>query len=237
MPPYTTRNRRPANREPTSLAFTANRGENEAIDTIEVASIDANIDPTLQTYGIDHPPLPNDSEPPSPSQFLSSLDTDYNNPHLRTTYQDPLPSTFHESRDVSWSPPPPPPPLLPLQLDPPNNIQIEGGPLQWTFQMEQILFHTLLDQVNNGKRADSGFKLDAWTACVQAIINSKATRQLVTLEKCKSKVEAMKSLWKELNWLKDQSGFGWDEATGLVQADDYVWKEVIKVSNYDTINN
>ena len=82
--------------------------------------------------------------------------------------------------------------------------------------MEEILFHTLLEQVNNGKRADSGFKLEAWTTCVQAIINSKVTKQLVTLEKCKSKVEAMKSLWRELNWLKDQSGFGWDEATGLV---------------------
>jgi hypothetical protein len=36
--------------------------------------------------------------------------------------------------------------------------------------MEEILFQTLLKQVDNGKRAENGFKLDAWTACVDAII-------------------------------------------------------------------
>ncbi len=99
--------------------------------------------------------------------------------------------------------------------------------------MEETLFSTLLEQVDIGKRADSGFKKEAWTACCIAIKN--ATGQLVTIEKCKNKVEAMKTSWRDLNWLKDQSGFGWDEATGLVQADDQVWKDVTKVS--DTINN
>jgi hypothetical protein len=41
----------------------------------------------------------------------------------------------------------------------------------------------------------------------------------------------MKASWRELNWLKDQSGFGWDENTGLVQAGDQAWKDVIKVSD------
>ena len=40
---------------------------------------------------------------------------------------------------------------------------------------------------------------------------------------------------ERVNWLKDQSGFGWDEATGLVQADDQVWKEVINC-RYALIN-
>ena len=95
--------------------------------------------------------------------------------------------------------------------------------------MEETLFLTLLKQVDIRKRADSGFKKEAWTACCVAI--KDATGQLVTIEKCKNKVEAMKASWRNLNWLKEQSGFGWDEATGLVQADDQVWKEVIKVGN------
>jgi hypothetical protein len=102
--------------------------------------------------------------------------------------------------------------------------------------MEEILLYTLLEQVDNGKRVDSGFKLEAWIACCNAIMISKASKQLVTINKCKAKVDVLKGSWKELNWLKDQSGFGWDEGTGLVQAGEQAWKDVIKVSN-NTINN
>ena len=98
------------------------------------------------------------------------------------------------------------------------------------------MLYTLLKQVDIRKRVDSGFKLEAWTACCNIIIIRKATRQLVTIDKCKAKVDVLKGSWKELNWLKDQSGFGWDKGTGLVQASEQAWKDVIKVSN-NTINN
>jgi len=55
--------------------------------------------------------------------------------------------------------------------------------------------------VNNGKRADSGFKKEAWIACCIAI--KVATNQVVTIKKCKGKVDTMKALWREFNWLKD----------------------------------
>ena len=99
--------------------------------------------------------------------------------------------------------------------------------------MEVTLFATLLEQVDIGKRADSGFKKEAQTACCVAI--KDATSQLVTIEKCKNKVEAMKASWRNLNWLKEQSGFGQDEDTGLVQASNQVWKDLTRVSN--TIND
>jgi Myb/SANT-like DNA-binding domain len=231
MPRATTRTRRPPNREPASLAAipaaVPAASENEAIDTVETLTPDANIDPALQPYDIDPPPPPTYEIEPSipPSQFLDSLDPDYDDYHLHDDSQyPPAYPTLSESREITWSPSPPPPAL-------PIVIQPQGGSLQWTFKMEEILLGTLVEEVNSGKRADSGFKSEAWTACCTAITNSKATKQLVTVEKCKSKVEAMKALWRELKWLKDQSGFGWDEATGLVQADDQVWKDVIKVGN------
>ena len=96
-------------------------------------------------------------------------------------------------------------------------------------EMEAILFHTLLEQVDLGKRADSGFKKEAWVACCNAI--EGAIKQPITIEKCKGKVDTMKALWRELNWLKEQSGFGWNKERGLVEASDQVWKEVIKVSD------
>ena len=64
----------------------------------------------------------------------------------------------------------------------------------------------------------------------------RRTGLLITIEKCKGKVDTMKALWRELNWLKDQPGFGWDNDTGLVQAGDQAWKDVIKVIS-NTIDN
>jgi hypothetical protein len=78
------------------------------------------------------------------------------------------------------------------------------------------LFHTLLEQVNIGKRVDSGFKKEAWIACCTTI--NTTTDQVVTIDKCKGKADTMKGLWREFNWLKDQSRFGYDDNTGLIIA-------------------
>jgi hypothetical protein len=53
--PCNARIRRPPNREPKSLAAINNT---KAIDTIQVSIPDANIDPSLQSYKIEQPPLP-----------------------------------------------------------------------------------------------------------------------------------------------------------------------------------
>jgi hypothetical protein len=97
----------------------------------------------------------------------------------------------------------------------------------WTFTMEQTLFNELLEQANNGKRADNGFKKEAWTGACAAV--KAVTAQLVTVERCKAKSEAMKALWKEFEWLKEQSGFGYDEEKGLITAGEQAWKDIIKV--------
>lgn len=231
MPPRTTRNRRAPNREPTSLAIITSTSENEAIDTIEIVVPSANIDPAITTYEIDHPP--------PPSQLVDSLDPNYDIYPLNDfEYHPPILPDESQGREVSW-PPTPPLPFASLQSQPasplPSISDIQPQlPLRWTFEMEEILFCTLLEQVDIGKRADSGFKKEAWTACSDVIKNT--TGQFVSIEKCKNKVEAMKASWRDLNWLKDQSGFGWDEKTGLVQASNQAWKDVIKVSN-DTIDN
>jgi hypothetical protein len=42
-------------------------------------------------------------------------------------------------------------------------------------------------------------------------------------------METLRDLWKGLNWLLDQSGFGYDEETRLVTAPDNVWADLRKV--------
>jgi hypothetical protein len=219
----TARIRKAPNRGLTSLAATTTLlGENEAIDAIETPASDANIDPALTNHDINPPPPPPDAYHP--------IDFEYPSPPL-------LPKS--QSQEISWSPTPPPLPLLP-QLATPTPPPLTSDDIQpqlslwWTFEMEETLFLTLLEQVDIRKRADSGFKKEAWIACCNAI--KKATGQLVTIEKCKGKTDTMKALWRELNWLKDQSRFGWDEDTRLVKAGDQAWKDVIKVIS-NTMNN
>ena len=194
MAPRTTRNRRPPNQEPTLLAAVTVTSESEAIDT--VGALNANIDPALQTYKSDHPlpPTYEIDDPPSPSQFLNSLDPDYDNTYPLNDFQYPLPSpALPRSPEVSW-PSTPRQPASPSPLPLVSNTQ-PGKSLRWIFEMEEILFQTLLEQVDNGKRAENGFKSDAWTACADAIIARTAYCQgVITTDKCKSKIEAMKAL-------------------------------------------
>jgi hypothetical protein len=232
-----TRIKRAPNREPTSLVatITPSLHENEAIDVVKTPISEANIDLVLITlgdYDIDPPP-------PPPAQLLDCLDPN-DDTYLSIDFEYPLPSLLEsqQNRAISWSPTPPPTsrPQVAIQTPPPliiDDIQPQLA-LRWTFEMEETLFFALIEQVDLGKCADSGFKKEAWIACCNAI--EKATGQLVTIEKCKGKVDTMKALWRELNWLKDQSGFGWDEDARLVKARDQAWKDVIKVIS-DTIDN
>jgi hypothetical protein len=227
--PRNTRIRRAPNRGPTSLAAAITvLGSIEAVD----------IDPALTNSPFSRPSTPQSRPstppPPPPTPPISNeypdldaeLDIGYIYPHNTPPPQ---------GREVTWSPTPPPlPPPLPLPPPPistesvtiPNNIQ-PSSTFRWTLEMEELLFHTLVEQVNIGKRADSGFKKEAWIACCTAI--NSTTIQPVSIDKCKGKVDTMKGLWREFIWLKDQSGFGYNEVTGVIEARDQAWSDIIKV--------
>ena len=92
------------------------------------------------------------------------------------------------------------------------------------------MFNELVQQVVDfGKQADNRFKKEAWTAVIEEI--KQKTGKEVSLERCKNKVDIMKSYWRGFNWLRDQSGFGYNGETGLIEAAKHVWEAVIKVSN------
>jgi Myb/SANT-like DNA-binding domain len=94
------------------------------------------------------------------------------------------------------------------------------------------LLNELIQQVEAGKRSDSGFKKEAWVA-VTVYVNT-LTIASITLEQCKNKVDMLKGYWKGFNWLRDQSGFGYNEETGLIKVLYNVWENVIKVSLFQS---
>ena len=89
--------------------------------------------------------------------------------------------------------------------------------------MELALLEGLVDEVRRGKRADSGFKKESWVAVlprIQACVtqaDEQGRLRLVDQNKAAAKRSDLKALWIEWLALKDASGAGFDESTGLLR--------------------
>jgi hypothetical protein len=90
--------------------------------------------------------------------------------------------------------------------------------LVWTKDMEYILFSHLLEQQELGKRADTGFKKEAWVIVSAAVQNSYRGPLTITLKQLKNKECAVKALFRDWVFLRDQSGFRWNKETQMIKA-------------------
>jgi Myb/SANT-like DNA-binding domain len=61
--------------------------------------------------------------------------------------------------------------------------------LSWTLEMKEALLETLLEQCRAGKRADSGFKKEAWVEVVQKVqaVIRQSLPPTLTITQCKRK--------------------------------------------------
>src|SRR2546423_4246712 len=105
----------------------------------------------------------------------------------------------------------------------PTTEASKTSPLQWNEAMELALLEGLVDEVRRGKRADSGFKKESWVAVlprIQACVtqaDEQGRLRLVDQNKAAAKRSDLKALWIEWLALKDASGAGFDESTGLLR--------------------
>jgi Myb/SANT-like DNA-binding domain len=79
----------------------------------------------------------------------------------------PLPESHPESHSESQSLQPPTPSLPNTPSQPSIEDQLDR--LEWTPEMIKTLFTELLDQALDGKRADSGFKKEAWDSVLREV--------------------------------------------------------------------
>lgn len=217
MPPKSTRVRKPANKEPTSLATRTTT----SITPSSPDQLQHVIDPQLVALDRDAITLNNNTIDDSivVERDFSPFSDGFPNLPSRPSTPD---VTINDSQ--------------PLDTEPDSQQEQEQtqqagnttAVFAWTFAMEEALFNELIHQDELGKRADSGFKKEAWTAVLAEVY--KRTTQQLTVERCKNKVDIMRTYWRGFNYLKNQSGFGFNEKTGLIEASDEVWKELLKVS-------
>lgn len=217
MPPKSNRVRKPANKEPTSLATRTTT----SITPSSPDQLPHVIDPQLVALDRDAITLNNNTIDDSivVERDFSPFSDGFPNLPSRPSTPD---VTINDSQ--------------PLDTEPDSQQEQEQtqqagnttAVFAWTFAMEEALFNELIHQDELGKRADSGFKKEAWTAVLAEVY--KRTTQQLTVERCKNKVDIMRTYWRGFNYLKNQSGFGFNEKTGLIEASDEVWKELLKVS-------
>ena len=98
--------------------------------------------------------------------------------------------------------------------------------------MVYTLFLELLEQAQDGKRADSGFKKEAWDSVLREVQRVYSGPYLIPLNKVKQKEQTFKGYYKDWKFLRDQSGFGWDEETQMVTASEQAWNDICVVSYY-----
>ncbi|KAH7691695.1 Myb/SANT-like domain-containing protein [Dioscorea alata] len=109
---------------------------------------------------------------------------------------------------------------------------------QWTPTEDKILIECCLELVNQGWRANNGFKpgylsqLQKWMA--EKIPNCK----IMGNPHMNSRMRTFKAQFRELKEIRSQSRFGWDKVNKCITCEDYVWyswlkshKEAVGLSN------
>ena len=102
--------------------------------------------------------------------------------------------------------------------------------------METTPLEGLCKQVQLGKRADSAFEKKAWQAALPLMqahisqMDDQGNLHIVLQAQASNKTSEFKALFVEWRALKEASGVGWDEETGLPVASDDWWSHYLKVS-------
>eukprot|EP00474_Spongospora_subterranea_P004502 CRZ04960.1 hypothetical protein [Spongospora subterranea] len=96
----------------------------------------------------------------------------------------------------------------------------------WTDDMDECWISEMIHQANVlGKKAQSGFKREAWDAAVK-ILNNRFQINY-DREHVKTRSITLKRDFDTVTRIKNLSGFGWDDRRYLATAPTLVWEEYI----------
>lgn len=137
----------------------------------------------------------------------------------------------------------------------PSTAKSRADPVSWSSTEEAVLIDTLLEQQDR-MQSETGWKPVVWSIVAQALSELRSgTSKKKQADHCKSRwrrvsrpiqipstyiaahlnnwshfIFQFKEEYKIVKVLREQSGFGWDEATQLVTAPEDVWEAYLAVS-------
>lgn len=99
----------------------------------------------------------------------------------------------------------------------------------WTPEMDRFFIDLMLEQVKKGNKFDDHlFSKRAWKH-MTSLFNSNFKFHYEK-DVLKNRHKTLRSLYKAVKNLLDQTGFSWDETRQMVTAENHVWDEYIKVT-------
>lgn len=99
---------------------------------------------------------------------------------------------------------------------------------QWTPLDIQVLLESVLIEVWKGNTAEVGFRKQQWSSICNHF-NATRVNDKIDKRVLQNKLTALKKKYQTFMALKENSGFGWDEALQLPIASDRVWSEYLAV--------
>lgn len=96
---------------------------------------------------------------------------------------------------------------------------------KWSLEEVNSLIYQLLEAKDQGQTSENGFKATVW----QSIANSFDDLRKKDPRVSESKWSRLKKDYKEVKFLREASGFGWDEELCVPTAEPSVWEEIKKV--------
>jgi hypothetical protein len=107
-----------------------------------------------------------------------------------------------------------------------STVKMKKQPVSWSAKEESFLVDCLFNAHDEGKQIVSGFKPEIWLPMVSHFVNELGPPEngpQKDVSSIKNKVNSLKQDWKVVWKLVSQSGWGWDEETGMVKAPPGVW--------------
>ncbi|KAJ3098610.1 hypothetical protein HDU96_011002 [Phlyctochytrium bullatum] len=98
---------------------------------------------------------------------------------------------------------------------------------RWLPDRTRFFLQKLKEAVEDGKRADNGFKADAWHDVKNKMVAAFPPPHPV-VQQLKNKYQNERKRWTIFNSLRGNSGFGVDNGTGLATAAPRVWDDLIR---------
>ncbi|POW05066.1 hypothetical protein PSTT_09942 [Puccinia striiformis] len=117
---------------------------------------------------------------------------------------------------------------------PPNEQGVRSTRLLWLGPMESMMMDLYIQAVERGKRSDSGFQSSTHKHVTRELEkNFPEVAHCITDKKVKSKLsQGFKRDYKAFLALKNASGFGWDDITGVATASTEVWERYLGFHPY-----
>ncbi|KNE98893.1 hypothetical protein PSTG_07913 [Puccinia striiformis f. sp. tritici PST-78] len=112
---------------------------------------------------------------------------------------------------------------------PPNEQGVRSTRLLWSGPMESMMMDLYIQAVERGKRSNSGFQSSTHKHVTRELEkNFPEVAHCITDKKVKSKLsQGFKRNYEAFLALKNASGFGWDDITGVATASTEVWERYL----------